>query len=364
MIVKKVELKEDNMRFNTKKRLSLVLVFMLTVALFVPSFADGSASHHNYLPKQVERASRVTYLNLEMPGADSVEKKNITVGNPAHTVETFFGKFPKNSGVSMTSVPVKFNMLNTAYSADFICENSAHSIRGIKNGDTRTLDLSGAPGEIVVKYFWFFEKYRCYVSAAEVGDEINVKVRVDMENLIDWCNGDYTTTNSSFQGKIPDNNQTNLNAIVPKIKQAWGISANSPLPSADTAYFDVVIKTEVGKTVQEALQEAVIGNKALGSYFVGLGNNYVSEIKKYPRSNPNTISGIPHLIFSGNGVTIPNGGNDGTGWMYIVNGKVPNYGISQYYLTTFNSVQSPATDKGIQWRYTLDWGVDVGGPTW
>lgn len=42
----------------------------------------------------------------------------------------------------------------------------------------------------------------------------------------------------------------------------------------------------------------------------------------------------------------------GSGWMYAVNGWFPNYGSSVYTLN----------DKDvIQWRYTCDYGNDIGG---
>lgn len=43
----------------------------------------------------------------------------------------------------------------------------------------------------------------------------------------------------------------------------------------------------------------------------------------------------------------------GSGWMYNVNGKYPNYGASSYDLS--------AGDR-IQWRYTTNLGVDLNAP--
>ena len=41
-----------------------------------------------------------------------------------------------------------------------------------------------------------------------------------------------------------------------------------------------------------------------------------------------------------------------SGWMYSVNGWYPNYGASRYALKQGDVVQ---------WRYTCDYGYDVGG---
>lgn len=41
-----------------------------------------------------------------------------------------------------------------------------------------------------------------------------------------------------------------------------------------------------------------------------------------------------------------------SGWMYSVNGSFPNYGCSKYTLTN--------NDK-IEWVYTCNLGIDVGG---
>ena len=45
-------------------------------------------------------------------------------------------------------------------------------------------------------------------------------------------------------------------------------------------------------------------------------------------------------------------GGPGSGWMYKVNGWYPNYGCSSYYLSDGDV---------IEWVYTCDYGVDVGG---
>ena len=44
---------------------------------------------------------------------------------------------------------------------------------------------------------------------------------------------------------------------------------------------------------------------------------------------------------------------NGSGWMYCVNGEYPNYGCDSCVLSTGDVVE---------WRYTCDFGADVGGP--
>jgi hypothetical protein len=64
----------------------------------------------------------------------------------------------------------------------------------------------------------------------------------------------------------------------------------------------------------------------------------------YPLYNSAYIEGIDNLYQF-------DGGSQ-SGWMYSVNGWYPNYGCSAYVLS-----------KGdvIKWRYTRDFGSDIGG---
>ena len=96
------------------------------------------------------------------------------------------------------------------------------------------------------------------------------------------------------------------------------------LSGTDVAFGD-------GETVCDALRRVCAENGIALETAGALGGVYVE--------------GIGHLYEFDCG--------SGSGWMYRVNGEYPNYGCDSYVL-------SPG--DVVEWKYTCDFGADVGGP--
>ena len=75
-------------------------------------------------------------------------------------------------------------------------------------------------------------------------------------------------------------------------------------------------------------------------------NGIQMEASRSPKYNSAYVEGIANLYEFDVG--------EGSGWMYKVNGWFPNYGCSRYQLQAGDDVQ---------WLYTCDLGLDLGGST-
>ena len=98
------------------------------------------------------------------------------------------------------------------------------------------------------------------------------------------------------------------------------------------------VRADIGKSAMHALIKAAEPN-SLKLQLDGADEGYVREINKIG------YSGLREMNI-----------NSKSGWMYKMNGDMPNVGASQYIITS--------SDKSMEWGFTLDWGQDLGGAPW
>ena len=104
------------------------------------------------------------------------------------------------------------------------------------------------------------------------------------------------------------------------------------IPSNGVILSTTTYKGTTDNTVFDALNTVCRNNG------IQLESSYTPMYESY------YVEGINYLYEFDGGV--------GSGWMYKVNGWYPNYGCSSYYLSDGDV---------IEWVYTCDYGVDVGG---
>jgi len=159
------------------------------------------------------------------------------------------------------------------------------------------------------------------VTAAIDGTTISVTITVDASNAYNWANGTYNNNHPAYDAGSPSG-----------AAEAARIRSTASYLEARCTTLQLVIAD--GSTVMDALSAA--SARAGNTFYVdGLASGYVSGMGK---SASNLISAFTCGSYSG--------------WMYKVDGVIPNYGASQYCLDAGDN---------IVWAYTCNYGWDIGG---
>jgi len=98
----------------------------------------------------------------------------------------------------------------------------------------------------------------------------------------------------------------------------------------------ITISVKVGDTAMNALMKAA---DQLDLELDGASQGYIREI------NRRGYSGLREFDMTSQ-----------SGWMYKMNGIMPNVGASQYTISN--------NDESMEWGFTLNWGQDLGGAPW
>lgn len=98
----------------------------------------------------------------------------------------------------------------------------------------------------------------------------------------------------------------------------------------------ITIPVKVGDTAMNALVKAA---DQLDLELDGASQGYIREI------NRRGYSGLREFDMTSQ-----------SGWMYKMNGIMPNVGASQYTISN--------NDESMEWGFTLNWGQDLGGAPW
>lgn len=96
------------------------------------------------------------------------------------------------------------------------------------------------------------------------------------------------------------------------------------------------VRANVGQSAMKALEDAAT---QLNLELDGANKGYIREINKVG------FTGLREFDI-----------NSKSGWMYKINGKMPNIGASQCIISNSN--------KTMEWGFTLNWGQDLGGAPW
>lgn len=278
---------------NKKRLLSLILTLVLVLGMSVSSFAAND-----------------DYLTFEVVGETIIPSYNeVTV--EGITRRTYYLEFQDNINLSDVPLKTSFNLPGYTLYVDGVPTTS---------GTVRNVDFSTGYVEFLLDN-GLGSEYEYYVNAGVNGVDVLISVSIDIHNVKDWLNGTY-------DGAFPAPNPNADLTLKDRMQDA--VDGFEQLP----VVMPVVMK--VGDSAMDALIEA---RTNYGFYTVGAESNYISAMGK----TSSTILSAFDI-------------NSYSGWMYKMNGEMPNVGAGQYTLTS--------SDETMEWGFTLDWGQDLGGAPW
>ncbi|WMM25815.1 DUF4430 domain-containing protein [Tissierella sp. MB52-C2] len=280
-------------KFNNKKVFSLLLSLVLVLGMSVTGFA----ANDNYLIFEVEGETIATSYN------------EVTVGGV--TRRTYYLEFQDD--IDLSDVPLKANTYLSGYTLE---------IDGVSTtlGVVTSVDFSDGYVEFSLDN-GLGSEYEYYVNAGVNGVDVLISVSLDIHNVKDWLNGTY-------DGAFPAPNPNADLALKNRMQDA--VDGFDQLP----VIMPVLMK--VGDSAMDALIEA---RNIYDFYTVGAESNYISAMGK---TSSTTLSAFDINSYSG--------------WMYKMDGEMPNVGAGQYTLTS--------SDETMEWGFTLDFGQDLGGAPW
>lgn len=278
---------------NKKRLLSLILTLVLVLGMSVSAFAANG-----------------DYLRFEVVGETIIPSYDeVTVGGV--TRRTYYLEFQDN--IDLSDVPLKTSSSLPGYTLYVDGQLTT-------SGVVRNVDFSTGYVEFLLDN-GLGSEYEYYVNAGVKGVDVLISVSLDIHNVKDWINETY---NGAFPAPNPNANLSLKN------RMQDAVDGFEQLP----VVMPVVMK--VGDSAMDALIEA---RTNYGFYTVGAESNYISAMGK----TSSTILSAFDI-------------NSYSGWMYKMNGEMPNVGAGQYTLTS--------SDETMEWGFTLDWGQDLGGAPW
>lgn len=278
---------------NKKRLLSIVLALVMVLGMSVGAFAVNDDN-----------------LTFSVVGETIIPSYNeVSVGGV--TRRTYYLEFQDN--IDLSSVALETNTGLSGYVLD---------IDGVPTtiGTATNVDFSNGYVEFRL-YDGLGSEYEYYINAGIRGVDVLISVSFDIHNVKDWLKGTYA-------GAFP---APNPNAdLVLKAKMQNAVDGFDQLP------LSMPVLMKVGDSAMDALIEA---RDYYVFYTVGAESNYISAVGK---TSSTTLAAFDI--------------NDYSGWMYKMNGDMPNVGAGQYTLTS--------SDETMDWGFTMDWGQDLGGAPW
>lgn len=278
---------------NKKRLLSLILTLVLVLGMSVSAFAANG-----------------DYLRFEVVGETIIPSYDeVTVGGV--TRRTYYLEFQDN--IDLSDVPLKTSSSLPGYTLYVDGQLTT-------SGVVRNVDFSTGYVEFLLDN-GLGSEYEYYVNAGVKGVDVLISVSLDIHNVKDWINETY---NGAFPAPNPNANLSLKNRMQDAVDGFEQLPAVMP------------VLMRVGDSAMDALVKA---RNSYGFYTVGAESNYISAMGK---TSSTTLSAFDINSYSG--------------WMYKMNGEMPNVGAGQYTLTS--------SDENMEWGFTLDWGQDLGGAPW
>ena len=300
---------------NKKRLLSFILTLVIVLSMNVVAFADTIIVDTPPVDfKVIVNGATASYKEVTVEGGGTY---------PDVTTYTSYIEFPQYStqNLAQVGVTIEYNS-NFALEIDGIPQGVDNTVGG-KN-ITEDVEIDFTQGHVVFSLFDSANPSKnrdILVNAGIKGKDVNIIFTFDMHNVQNWLNGNY---NGAFGAPNP-NSDLVLKARIQDVMDGFNeLPATMPL------------MMESGDSAMAALVKASTENNF---YIVGAANNYISEMGK---TSATTIGEFDINSYSG--------------WMYKMNGEMPNVGAGQYTLTT--------NDTTMEWGFTMDYGQDLGGAPW
>jgi len=286
---------------KSSKILSLMLALIMVFGLTSTVFATGE-------DQIIVDTSTPTDFAITADSADT-SYKSVTVKHaegsewPDDTKYTAYLNFT-NSSIDLANVSVEVEYDSDSYNLKV--NNALVSGLNIEN-----VDFSKGYVNFTLVNISDGNEYKNYqINAGIEGTDVNLMVTFNVKNATKWLQT--ASTNHEDYEKVE-------NAL-------QGFSGAQVTP----------VTVKVGDTAMNALKEAA---KKLDLELDGADQGYVREI------NRRGYSGLREFDMTSQ-----------SGWMYKMNGKMPNIGASQYTISN--------NDESMEWGFTLNWGQDLGGAPW
>lgn len=286
---------------KSSKILSLMLALIMVFGLTSTVFATGE--DQIIVDTSTPRDFRIT-----ADGADT-SYKAVTVKHaegsewPDDTKYTAYLNFT-NSSINLANVSVKVRYDSKTYSLKV---NDAL----VNGSNIENVDFSKGYVNFTLVNISDGNEYKNYqINAGIEGTDVNLMVTFNVKNATKWLQT--ASTNHEDYEKVE-------NAL-------QGFSGAQSTP----------VTVKAGDTAMKALEKAA---DQLDLELDGASQGYIREI------NRRGYSGLREFDMTSQ-----------SGWMYKMNGEMPNIGASQYTISN--------NDESMEWGFTLNWGQDLGGAPW
>lgn len=306
-------------KLNNRKIFSLLLVLVLVFGISISGFAATTINDAQPLDFElIVSSADVSYKAVTVEGNPDNDP-NITY--PDVTTHTSYIEFPQGSTQDLAEVDV-----TVKYDDNFILKvNNIQQSIDAMDGNKRTSyvdEVDFTHGYVIFSLVDSSNpenNKEFQVNAGIKGEDVEIIVTFDIHNAVDWLAGNY---NGAYSAPNPNSDAT----LKARIQDAVdGFALIEPR----------IVTMKVGDPAMMALEKASKGN----FYTLGANQGYIRKIGK---TSTTTLGEFDINSYSG--------------WMYKMNGEMPNVGAGQYTLTT--------NDNTMEWGFTMDYGQDLGGAPW